>query len=273
VIKEPKMKGYVHGYSKRESERLSDQADCLSDLLHHDSVFPEGSVVLEAGCGVGAQTRIIAPKNPGARFISIDISEESVRMAKETVESLGIANVEVMTGDISGLDFDDGFFDHIIVCFVLEHLADPLDALKSLKRVLKKGGTVTLIEGDHGSAYFHPDSVLAREVISAQIKIQSDNGGDALIGRRLYPLLTGAGFKDCSVSPRMVYADSSRPELVEGFTKNTFTAMIEGIRDRAVGERIVDGESFDTGIRDLYRTTEQDGVFCYTFFKGTGYND
>ena len=65
----------------------------------------------------------------------------------------------------------------------------------------------------------------------------------------------------------MVYVDSSKPDLVEGFTKNTFTAMIEGIRKAALEAGIVDQNIFDKGIQDLYRTTEADGVFCYTFFK------
>jgi hypothetical protein len=65
----------------------------------------------------------------------------------------------------------------------------------------------------------------------------------------------------------MVYVDSSKPLLVEGFTKNTFTAMIEGVRQRSVETGLMDENAFDDGIRALYRTTEADGVFCYTFFK------
>jgi hypothetical protein len=68
----------------------------------------------------------------------------------------------------------------------------------------------------------------------------------------------------------MVYVDSSRPELVEGFTKKTFTAMIEGVRETALDAGIVEQPVFDAGIRDLYRTAEPDGVFCYTFFKAVG---
>jgi hypothetical protein len=91
-----------------------------------------------------------------------------------------------------------------------------------------------------------------------------------MIGRELYPLLTQAGFKPVHVSPRMVYVDSSKPELVEGFTKKTFTAMIEGVRESAINSGIIEQSVFDQGIRDLYRTAEADGVFCYTFFKATG---
>jgi hypothetical protein len=89
-----------------------------------------------------------------------------------------------------------------------------------------------------------------------------------MIGRRVYPLLVQAGFSEVNVSPRMVYVDASKPALVEGFTKNTFTAMIEGVRASAVAEKLIVAEEFDRGVRDLYRTCDSDGVFCYTFFKG-----
>jgi ubiquinone/menaquinone biosynthesis C-methylase UbiE len=265
-------RNYIHGYSKREFTRLEDQANCLNELLHHDSVFPRGSIILEAGCGGGSQTKIIAPMNGGSRFISIDIDEGSLNEARSLIKSMGIHNVEFRKGNIYDLNFPEGYFDHIFVCFVLEHLHNPLRALISLKKVLKKGGSITLIEGDHGSAYFYPESLYAQKAINAQVRLQTENGGNALIGRQLYPLLMKAGFQNNKVSPRMVYVDSSKPLLVEGFTKNTFTAMVEGIREKALNSSIIKERTFDRGIRDLYRTTLADGVFCYTFFKGIGYN-
>ena len=65
----------------------------------------------------------------------------------------------------------------------------------------------------------------------------------------------------------MVYVDSSRPDLVDGFTKNTFTAMIEGLRESSIAAGLISGTTFDDGIRALYRTTEQDGFFATRFLK------
>ncbi|MBI4473069.1 MAG: SAM-dependent methyltransferase, partial [Acidobacteria bacterium] len=158
--------------------------------------------------------------------------------------------------------------DHVFVCFVLEHVSRPLEALTVLKEVLKPGGTITVFEGDHGSTYFHPDSAAAHEAIRCLVELQRRAGGNANIGRQVYPLLVDAGFDSVHVSPRMVYVDSSRPGLVDGFTRKTFTAMIEGVRDAAIAARIIETDLFDAGFRDLYRTAEADGVFCYTFFKG-----
>ena len=265
--KNSSQNGYVHGYSARESERLADQAQTLTDLLHHDTHYPAGSRVLEAGCGIGAQTVILAKNSPDALITSIDISEDSLKRAQERIRKEGITNVTFHQGDIYHLLLKPESFDHIFVCFVLEHVADPLLALKHLYPLLKKGGTITVIEGDHGSTFFHPENADARRAIDCLVEIQRQIGGNALIGRQLFPLVTGAGFSDVHVSPRMVYVDSSRPALVEGFTKLTFTAMVEGVGQEVEKQGLMSREEWDQGIAALYRTAEMDGVFCYTFFK------
>jgi hypothetical protein len=180
---------YVHGYHPRENERLQDQAGTLEDLLHTGTVFPAGSKVLEAGCGVGAQTLALARRSPE-------------------------------------------------------------------------------IEGDHGATCFHPDSDDARAAIQCQVELQHRAGGNAQIGRQLCPLLAEAGFKGVRVRPRMVYVDASRPELADGFTRKTFIAMIEGVRQASVAAGLIEPERFDAGLQALHRTAGADGVFCYTFFKG-----
>ncbi len=258
---------YVHGYDPRENRRLQDQADALVGLLHRDTHYRKGSRILEAGCGVGAQTVTLARNSPDALFTSIDISAASIAQAAKAVTSTGVNNVRFERADIFDLHFQPESFDHVFVCHVLEHLSRPGQALKALKRLLKVGGTITVIEGDHDSAYFYPDSKAARQAIQCQVELQRRAGGNALIGRELYPLLRQAGFDAINVSPRMVYVDASKPGLVNGFTRDTFTAMIEGVREAALDAELVTASTFDAGIEDLYRTTEVDGVFCYTFFK------
>jgi SAM-dependent methyltransferase len=261
---------YVHGYHPRENERLQDQAGTLVDLLHADTAYPAGSMVLEVGCGVGAQTVTLAERSPDARFTSVDLSADSIAEARRRADQAGLSNVEFLQGDIFALPFTAESFDHAFVCFVLEHLSRPVEALTILRTLLRPGGTVTVIEGDHGSTYFFPDSRDAHAAIQCLVQKQREAGGNALIGRQLYPLMVEAGFDAVRVSPRMVYVDSSRPDLVDGFTRKTFTAMIEGIRESAIAAGLIQPESFDAGVQDLHRTTEADGVFCYTFFKGVG---
>ncbi|NNF36190.1 MAG: methyltransferase domain-containing protein [Saprospiraceae bacterium] len=264
------MNKYVHGYSQREAIRLNDQADSLASLIHFDSIWEEGSLILEAGCGIGAQTKTVAVQNPNCKFISIDISKKSIIEAKDLIDSKGIKNVEFQLANIFDLPFHDEYFDHIFICFVLEHLPNPDKALEVLKSKLKTNGTITLIEGDHGSTYFHPDSEYAKRAIQCQIELQQRNGGDANIGRKLFPILENAGFQEILVSPRQIYVDDSNPLWVKGFTRNTFTSMIEGIKEDAIKNELIDRKSMERGIKDLYRTAEGGGTFCYTFFKGKG---
>ena len=261
-------KKYVHGYTIRENVRLVDQATTLADILHSDTAYPAGSNVLEAGCGVGAQTIILARNSPNAIFTSIDVSEESLRAARERVSSQGFTNVTFHQSDIFHLPYEDNSFDHLFLCFVLEHLPNPIEALLCLRRVLKRGGTITVIEGDHGSAYFYPESPGARKAIQCLIDIQAKMGGNSLIGRQIYPLLKISNYDNVRVFPRMVYVDSSKPDLVEGFTKNTFIAMVEGVKEQTMRLGLMEEADWDQGIRDLYRTTGEDGTFIYTFFKG-----
>lgn len=260
---------YVHGRTAQEAERLTDQARTLEQLLHHDTRYPSGARVLEAGCGVGAQTSILARNSPDAVFTSVDLSWESLRHAQARIRQAGITNVTFRQGDIYDLPFPGETFDAVFVCFLLEHLPDPVLALDRLRDLLKSGGSLTVIEGDHGSAHFHPDSAHARKTIQCLVDLQRQMQGNALIGRELYPLLKASGFRDIRVSPRTAYVDEgSPPEQVEGFRK-TFIGMIEGAREPVLAAKMVDEETWARGIRDLYRASEPGGTFCYTFFKAT----
>jgi SAM-dependent methyltransferase len=232
--------GYVHGYSADEETRLHDQATTLTGLLHDDTRYPPGSRVLEAGCGVGAQTVILAGHSPGASFTSVDISAASLAQARDRTRAAGFANVTFEQADLYRLPYRAGSFDHVFVCFVLEHLHDP-------------------------------DAALAGRAIQCLIDLQRDGGGDALIGRRLYPLLVRAGGREVGVSPRMVYVDASRPALAEGFTRKTFTAMVEGVGGQAVGQGLMGAADWAAGIGDLRRAAGPDGTFCYTFFKAVAF--
>jgi trans-aconitate methyltransferase len=260
---------YVHGYHDREGERLEAQARSVHDLIHAGLRFPVGARVLEVGCGTGAQTISLATNSPGARIVSFDASATSLAKAERRLAAAGITNVELLRADVFDAPFEPRSFDHVFVCFVLEHLARPADLLVRLEHLLAPSGGITVFEGDHGSTYFHPHSDAALAAVACQVELQRRAGGNALVGRQLYPLLVNAGFSRVHVRPHVVYVDASRPELVEDFTRRTFTAMIESVRDQALDAGLIGEAAFDAGIRALYRTTEPDGVFCYTFFRAT----
>jgi len=263
------MADYVHGYSDQEAARLKDQADTLARLLYGDLRYPPGAEVLEAGCGTGCQTIHLAACNPQARFTCVDISPASLALAQAALESRGLTNAQLHQGDLHRLPDQARLFDHIFVCFVLEHLPDPAAALAALRRVLKPGGSLTVIEGDHGSFYCHPETPRARQTVDCLVRLQAQAGGDACIGGRLYPLLASAGFHQPRVEPRMVYVDGRQPGLIEGFSRNTFIAMVRGVREKALAQGLMDAADWDAGIAELERAATPEGTFCYTFFRAT----
>src|SRR3990172_4524171 len=114
---------YVHGYDHRENIRLRDQASTLVELLHADTSYPPGSRVLEAGCGVGAQTIPLSRNSPEALITSVDISAASVAEARQRASSAGLKNVRFEQADLFALPYQPESLDHAFVCFVLEHLS------------------------------------------------------------------------------------------------------------------------------------------------------
>jgi len=259
---------YVHGYSPRETERLQDQSYILENLLHQGTIYSKDEKILEAGCGIGAQTRILALNNPHSHITSIDISRESLQKAQENILREQIKNVQFEEKDLCKMNFPDEKFDHIFVCFVLEHLDDPHLALLELRRVLKPGGSITLIEGDHGSCFWYPETDPALQAWHAFIQAQADLGHDGLIGRRLHPLLQKADFKIEDVSPRFVYADNSNPELLYGVVNKIIVPMVYSAEKRILDHNLVSKGIWDLGIRDLTDVGKrEDGTFFYTWFK------
>ncbi|MEE4212642.1 MAG: methyltransferase domain-containing protein, partial [Parvularcula sp.] len=255
---------YVHGYEHAAASRLEVQARTLDQLLHRDNVFI-GETLLEVGCGTGSQTLRLARNRPDLRITAIDRSEASIAIARKRCSHC--PNVRFIVADLFDMPVGERSFDNALVCFLLEHIASPPVALKELLRLLRPGAVVSVIEGDHGSVLMHPDSAAARAAIACQVQLQAATGGNANIGRTLYPLLKEAGLNDVEVEPCPIYVDGQNTLLSQGFTLGTFTAMIEGIKDRSLEHGLIDETAFDEGIAALKRTANSDGVFCYTFFR------
>jgi len=262
---------YVHGYTTRETQRLLEQSLILEDLLHTGTSFLKGEKVLEAGCGVGAQTRILARRNPEVIFESVDISEESIEQARGVAMQEGIENVTFRQADILSLPYEPGSFDHIFVCFVLEHLPDPAFALKTFKQILKPGGSLTLIEGDHGSGFWTPETEKSRIAWKGLVDSQIELGHDPNIGRRVYPLLKNAGFDVRDVSPRWVYADQSNPVLLDGVINQIIAPMVYSAEKQVLDSALMEQDDWDRGLADIHEVARHpEGTFFYTWFKGVG---
>jgi ubiquinone/menaquinone biosynthesis C-methylase UbiE len=120
-----------------------------------------------------------------------------------------------LQADMFSLPFGEESFEHIFVCFMLEHLDNPVKALQYLQKILKPGGALTVIEDDYDSCYLHPDGESAVEAWHCLIRVQTQMRGNYIKGRQPYPLLQESGFGEIKEEPRMVYINPSKPGLVD----------------------------------------------------------
>jgi SAM-dependent methyltransferase len=215
----------------------------------------------------GAQTLQLALRNPKTSFVAIDRSVQSLDAARERVEAHKLRNVEFRAADVHDLPFEDGEFDAVFVCFVLEHLADRERALSEMRRVLRTGGCLQVFEGDHGSVLAWPDDPAIGRLVDAVSRYQRLQGGEPDIGRGLCPVLIAAGFRNVRVEPCVAYADVTRPAWVEAFTQRTFIDMMLGQRDAVLERGLLSDSAWRAGIDALKRTMSAEGSFSYTFFR------
>ena len=261
---------YVHGYSAREAERLHDQAGSVKQLIHSTSLYPPDSIVLEVGCGVGAQTLTLAKNCPETNFLSVDHAKDSLFSAQAIIKQNKISNVALLGANIFSLPIEEKCVDHVFVCHLLEHLFDPVKGLTTLRKHIKKGGSITVFEGDHGSCYFHPQTKDAVKVWHCLIEVQKQLGANSLIGRELFSLLRNSGFQNIRITPQMIYIDQTSQRLRESFVAKTIIPMVEGVKAQSLNLGLIDEQTWEKGIEDLHETRlTNNGVFCYTFFKGS----
>lgn len=109
--------------------------------LHYRRVVStEGKVILDAGCGTGFKSLILAEANPGAQIVGVDLSEESVKLARQRLAFHGFENVEFHAMTIEDLPSLGMTFDYINCDEVLYLLPDPVLGLQSMRAVLKPSG-------------------------------------------------------------------------------------------------------------------------------------
>jgi ubiquinone/menaquinone biosynthesis C-methylase UbiE len=151
--------------------------------------------VLDIGCGTGLAARAVA-RRPSFRgtVTGVDLSPYLVAAASRLAIEEGIAErLEFCTGDVHKLDFSDDSFDALIAHTLLSHVDDPLSVLKEAARVVRRGGTVGIFDGDYASLTFdHPDPVKGKAYDEALINALVTN---PRVMRQLPRLLQAAGLE------------------------------------------------------------------------------
>jgi SAM-dependent methyltransferase len=153
-----------------------------------------GVSVLDAGCGPGTITVDIGRRVAPGRVLGIDSSASIIEQARR--DAGGAANVEFRVDDLYALGVEDGTFDVVHAHQVLQHVPDPVGALRQMKRACKPGGLVAARDSDYGAFRWYPDEPALDRWLALYRAIARRNGGEPDAGKFLLAWAHAAGFED-----------------------------------------------------------------------------
>lgn len=186
---------YIHGTEQEEQERLA----ALNRLTNPPFLawleLRPDSAVLEVGSGLGLLAKEVAVQVPQGEVIGVEYSTAQLARAPQEVPPL-----RFLQGDAHALPFEAERFDVVYCRYVLEHVADPVQVLREMRRVLKPGGRAYAMENDNTVTHWDPDCPAFDALWKQFVKLQAQCGGDGLIGKKLYRLFHEAGFQNIVLS-------------------------------------------------------------------------
>ncbi len=186
---------YIHGHqaSVLRSHRWRTAENSAGYLLPE---LTSGRSVLDIGCGPGSITMDFAEAVAPGQTIGLDRAEAPLAGARAAAAQRAIGNVAFTVGDVYQLDFPDDSFDVVHAHQVLQHLTDPIAALREMRRVCRPGGVVAARDADYAAMTWYPPDPRMDRWLALHRRIASDNGGELDAGRRLLAWASAAGFRD-----------------------------------------------------------------------------
>lgn len=183
---------YVHGHQASVIESHSWRTAENSAAYLLDALEP-GMDVLDVGCGPGTITVDLATRVRDGRVLGVDRSPDVLTKAAELAVARGVENVEFEQADVYDLPYADGSFDVVHAHQVLQHLREPIAALREMKRVLRRGGLLAVRDADYGAMTWYPEHGLSawRDLYQA---VTAGHGAQSQAGRRLLAWVREVGF-------------------------------------------------------------------------------
>jgi ubiquinone/menaquinone biosynthesis C-methylase UbiE len=260
---------YLHGYSSIEQQRLRDQAQITERLIYRDVDFMDQSHILEVGCGVGAQTEILLRRFPFTQVTGIDLNQEQLDSAAQNLGRCPWAagRYELLPADASAPPFQDNTFDGAFLCWVLEHVPEPVSVLQSLSRVLAPESPVWITEVLNSTFFLDPYSPALWQYWMAFNDYQYEQAGDPFVGAKLGNLLLEAGFSDIQTQVKTFHYDRRNPRQRQAIIA-FWQELLLSAADSLLSAGRVDEPLVQAMRRELAQVQNNpDAVFFYSFIQ------
>jgi len=236
--------GYIHGFTKGEQDRLYSQARVHEDVIFSPIDFSGCRSILEIGSGVGAQTQILLERYEEAKISCVDASPEQVARAKHALKDfVKSARVNITQADALHLPFKDNSFDGAFICWLLEHVQNPIGILAEAKRALKPGGVIYCNEVFNATFYVHPYSPATLKFWFEFNDYQWSLKGDPFVGGKLANYLMAAGYQNVTTKVLTHQYDNRMPKKRGAFIDYWTELLLSGapslIKAGRVTEKIV----------------------------------
>lgn len=219
-----------------------------------------GMRLLDFGCGPGTITLGLAEAVAPDEVVGVDIESSMVERAQALAAEHGISNARFEVGSVYDLPFLDAAFDAAFSRSVLEHLSQPVEALREVRRVLRPGGVIGLRDGDWGSRIIAPASPLLEEGLALYARLWVRNGGSPQRGREHRALLRAAGFSRIEASAGTEV--SGKPDAVRHFAD----LAAQQLSRQAFAEQVIelgwaDQQQLDQIVAAFYAWAEHPDAF------------
>lgn len=199
---------YTHGHheSVLRSHTWRTAQNSAAYLLPH---LRPGMALLDVGCGPGTITADFATLVAPGRVVAIDTEAGILEQAHAHAADAGVADrIDFAVADVHELEFPDDTFDVVHAHQVLQHVTDPIRALREMRRVCKPGGIVAARDGDYSGFFWYPRLPELDAWLQLYLDVARANGGEPDAGRHLFAWAHKAGFDDVTTSSSSwCYAD------------------------------------------------------------------
>jgi ubiquinone/menaquinone biosynthesis C-methylase UbiE len=229
-----KHEAYSAGYDPMVLQGLARRTAARDAAFFVPHLKPDMHV-LDCGCGPGGISVTLAALVPQGRVVGIDVEDGQLDMGRQAAQQRGISNIEFHHASLYILPFADGTFDAVLAHAVLYHLAEPMKALRELRRVLKPGGVIGLRDADFdGDVYFPPNADVDR-FWNLTVRVIEQSGGDARFGRKQRQFLREAGFRNIVASASSDAFGTT--EMTAGFSRYFGGIFLNQHRELILKER------------------------------------